>query len=254
MILYFSGTGNSHLVAMQLASRLGQEIAAMDTIGFLFPISVSEPIIWVMPVHSWGVPKAVSRYIKRVEIAGADNVDHYLVATCGDDCGLIAEMWQKALHRRGWRAKACHSVFMPNTYVTLPGFDVDAPEVAQQKLDAMPEAVGRIAHAIKCGSPISTIHRGRMPWFKTRVLYPLFMRFLTSPKPFRSENCIHCQRCVKACPLANVTMNGDVPSWGERCTLCLGCYHVCPRHCINYGRSTLKKGQWQGAFRLLSGK
>lgn len=52
MILYFSGTGNSHLVAMQLASRLGQEIAAMDTIGFLFPASVSEPIIWVMPVHS----------------------------------------------------------------------------------------------------------------------------------------------------------------------------------------------------------
>lgn len=254
MILCFSGTGNSRLVALRLADRLSDRVVDIDAVNFVFPdvVTEGERIVWVMPVHSWGIPKAVRRYIRRVVITGAETACHFLVATCGDDCGLTAEMWRSEMRRRRWKAVAAHSVFMPNTYVTLPGFDVDTTAIASAKMEAMPARVDKIGHAIKCSSPIDDIHRGHLPWLKTRVLYPLFMAFLTSPHPFRSTDCIACLKCVEVCPLSNISMTDSKnPEWGDRCTLCLGCYHVCPRHAVNYGRVTRRKGQWQGALRSL---
>lgn len=248
MIICFSGTANSLVVARQLAERLDDRVEMMTTADGL-SVAPGERIVWVMPVNSWGLPKAVKTCLRTIRIEGADVARHFLVATCGDDCGLMASMWRKALKRRGWKSVAAHSVFMPNTYVTLPGFNVDSDSVAAGKMSKMPERVAEIAHAIKCGSPIDSIHRGKMPWIKTRILYPLFMRFLTSPKPFRSEGCVRCGKCVKICPLSNIVLDDDGPRWGRNCTLCLGCYHICPGHHIEYGSSTRKKGQWQGSFK-----
>lgn len=253
MIICFTGTGNSLTVAHKLAVKLCDEVVMMDTVSFSppRPLNSGERLVWVMPVHSWGIPKAVGNYIKNVSIDGADEARHYLVVTCGDDCGLTAEMWRKLLARRVWRGYAAHSVFMPNTYVTLPGFDVDDATTASAKIKAMATRVEEIGHAIKCSSPIDNIHRGKFAWLKSRIIYPLFMRFMTSPKPFHAtDECIACRRCEKICPMSNVSFNknSEKPHWGDRCALCLGCYHVCPRHAVAYGSKTNNKGQWQGSI------
>ena len=31
---------------------------------------------------------------------------------------------------------------------------------------------------------------------------------------------------------------------GMDCTSCLACYHVCPKHAVQYGRRTKRKGQY----------
>ena len=46
-----------------------------------------------------------------------------------------------------------------------------------------------------------------------------------------------------------MTDNGDgasTPEWQHngRCTCCLSCYHHCPRHAINYGSITRRRGQY----------
>lgn len=253
MIICFSGTGNSQMVADLLSVRLGEKVMGLS--GFWHSSvdwSDERRLIWVMPVHSWGMPKVVKQFLAGAEVACGKDAEHYLVCTCGDDCGLIGQMWRKAMRRRGWTAIAAHSVFMPNTYVTLPGFDVDAIEVAKLKMDAVEGRVCEIAHAIKCKSPIDSVFAGRFAWLKSRIIYPLFMRFLTSPEPFRATDaCIGCGLCEAVCPLNNVKVTDGKPLWGKNCTLCMGCYHICPRHAVAYGKSTLKKGQWQGAVRYV---
>ena len=81
---------------------------------------------------------------------------------------------------------AGYSVTMPNTYVSLPGFDVDAEDVEEQKVqNAMArldfingELAGRIhMKHFNC-------HEGALPFTKTYLLRPLFNTFLMSPKPF----------------------------------------------------------------------
>lgn len=244
MIICFSGTGNTRLIAETVASRLGEKILDLNSCTpATIDARAQQRIIWMFPVHSWGIPKFVRRYIRDCEIMSGEKLPHFMVCTCGDDAGLIAEMWRNDLRKKGYKAVAAHSVFMPNTYVSLPGFDVDTPDVVQSKLAVMPDRVDQIVHAIKCSSSIDDLYRGKFAWLKTKIIYPLFMRFLTSPKPFKaSADCVSCGKCETSCPLGNIKVDKR-PAWGVDCTMCMACYHICPKRAIDYGSRTKGKGQ-----------
>lgn len=151
-----------------------------------------------------------------------------MFTTCGDDVGLCAEMWRKDIRRRGWDARRAFSVQMPNTYVTMRGFDVDTPQVAKSKLDAMPGRVAEIAAEMdRPGADM--VARGAWAWLKTRIIYPWFVRMDMSPKPFHAtDGCTSCGACMRRCPMGNITPDRTGrPSWGSDCAFCLACYHVC---------------------------
>ena len=134
---------------------------------------------------------------------------------------------------------------MPNNYVLLPGFDVDADDVAQRKIDAAPKRIAEIAAGIFERTEVTDVTVGSLPWLKSRIVYPLFKRWGIFPRKFRvSSDCVGCRRCASACPLGNVTMVDGKPSWGNNCASCVACYHVCPRECIQYGSATRGKGHY----------
>ncbi|MDE6452804.1 MAG: EFR1 family ferrodoxin [Muribaculaceae bacterium] len=253
MIIVFSGCGNTAAVARELARHTGDTLLrltpAMLRADAPAPALAADGrhIVWAFPTYSWGVPPVVRRFIARAEIEGADTLPHAMVTTCGDDTGLCASMWRADLRRRGWAAGRAFSVQMPNTYVTLKGFDVDPPHSAAAKLQAMPARVAEIARGLSQPGPDDTV-RGSFAWLKTRVVYPQFVRMGMSPKPFRAtEACTGCGRCAARCPMANITMDsGRRPQWGSDCAFCLGCYHACPSHAVAYGGATRRKGRYPG--------
>lgn len=227
MIVCFSGTGNSAAVARQLSPKLEGKNC----------------IVWVCPVHAWGLPRVVLDAIvnwpeipTEFTVIGEhpEDAPHWLVLTCGDDVGRAPEMWRKALAKKGLTAKGAFSVRMPNTYVNLPGFDVDTPQVVDEKLKAMPARVEAIAAAIAKDRPGDDVVPGAFPGFKTKMLYPIFNALLMSPKRFKvNEGCTRCGVCARACPMHNITMCESVPTFGPHCTTCMACYHACPGKHIN---------------------
>ena len=252
MIILFSGTGNSLLVARELQRYLGGEIETVEgerlvnPSGAMIEIPSGEPVVWVMPVYSWSIPPVMETFIRKVRMKGAHEVPHFLVVTCGDDIGFADNRWRKLIGRRGWNPRGSFSVTMPNTYVCMKGFDVDSPEVAARKLDAMPGRVEAIVAAINRGFSESDVNRGSWAWLKTAVVYPWFRAFAMSTKPFTSTSaCISCGLCSRSCPMENITMHNGRPQWGSRCALCLRCYHICPSHAVAYGHETASKGQKQ---------
>ncbi|MDE6270491.1 MAG: EFR1 family ferrodoxin [Muribaculaceae bacterium] len=251
MIIVFSGCGNTMAAASCLAGltgeellRLGPEQLRADTPEPRLAAS-GERIIWAFPTYSWGVPPVMRRFIRRVSIAGADTLPHFMLTTCGDDTGLCASMWRAEIGRRGWTPVRAFSVQMPNTYVCMRGFDVDPQNVETRKLEAMPQRVAEIAGMLHTGP--DQMVTGSFAWIKTRIVYPWFIRMDMSPKPFRAlDSCIACGKCMRVCPMANITPDAvGRPVWGKECALCLACYHVCPRHAVAYGSATLKKGQYR---------
>lgn len=248
MILYFSGTGNTRLAAMRLAEALGDRCMEMEVHAAAVPrlrLADGERLVWCFPIYSWGVPPVVKRYVARAEIAGADSARHFMVCTCGDDCGNADRQWRRLLRRRGWTGSHAYSVQMPNTYVLMKGFDTDSPEVAAAKLKAAPSAIDAIGRAIRADSAGSYV-RGSWAWIKSSVIYPWFCRFAMSPKPFHTNGgCTACGLCSRICPTGNITMNADgLPLWGRYCAMCLRCYHSCPRRAIRYGHATDAKGMY----------
>lgn len=246
MIFYFSGNGNTKLAAEHLAEILGERLTRIDiNTPMDFNLEAHRRVVWMFPVYSWGLPEIVRNFISGVKLSTSEELPHFMVATCGDDAGLTDRMWAKAVRKRGWRPVSAHTVIMPNTYVLLPGFDVDPQMLAADKLAASRERIATIAHAIKCRSRVDDVTRGKAAWLKTRVIYPAFMKWLTSPRPFHAtEGCISCGKCSQVCPMKNITMVNGKPEWADRCTICLACYHHCPTHSVAYGKRTEGKGQY----------
>jgi MinD superfamily P-loop ATPase len=58
------------------------------------------------------------------------------------------------------------------------------------------------------------------------------------------SNCNGCGTCVQVCPMDNITLLGDKPSWGENCAFCFACLQWCPREAIQAGRITLNKKRY----------
>ena len=246
MIICFTGTGNSRYVACELARLLGEDDIVMLGNGDCRPLShvTDSRAVWVFPTYSWGVPPVVARAM-RMSSCSPGTVN-YMVTTCGDDTGLIAAQWRRLMRGRGTTATA-YSVIMPNTYTLMRGFDVDAPEVAAAKLAAAPARIAGIARRIAARIPGDDMHTGRFAWFKSRVIYPWFVRFAMSPRPFAAdpERCTRCGLCARSCPCMNISVGRNaLPQWGSDCALCLRCYHICPAHAVGYGKATDGKGQY----------
>ena len=249
MIYYFSGTGNSLHVARHLADALGESLCPMA------PILLSSSgegkgegaIGLVLPVYAWGIPSVVEQFVRNLILpsprrgAGGEAF-LYAVMTCGDDMGYADKVLEKALGRK---LDAVFSVQMPNTYVCLPGFDVDSDDVCKAKYAKEEARVKEIAACIAERKPVRQLNRGLFPWTKSYVIRPLFNRYLVTDKYFHvdASKCISCGKCRKSCPVGNIVLD-EIPKWQSNCAGCLACYHACPYHAINYGSRTQKKGQY----------
>lgn len=247
-IFYFSGTGNSRHIARSLSSLLGDVACDMTETPPPADGTVFERLGWVFPVYAWGLPAWVKDYIRAFPTAVAKAGSYvYGVMTCGDDIGMTDQELQSVLRAKGMRLDAAFSVQMPNTYVCLPGFDVDPSETVARKLAAAEVETGRIADDIRQGRrDVWRVVRGAMPRTKSHVLRPLFNRFLLTDRFFHTlPVCDGCRTCSLRCPVHNISpASGGHPRWMGRCTGCLACYHSCPRAAIRYGRFTRGKGHY----------
>lgn len=250
MIFWFSGTGNSQWVAQRLAATLNDTLidVAQATLNQQHDYSLKpgESIGFVFPTHSWGPPPLVCSWAQSLNITGYGSSTHcYMVTTCGDDTGLTVEILQKSLGNI--TLNAAFSVQMPNTYICLPGFDVDNYDLEHSKLTAARARLEKIAMAIAERRNIIDVVRGSMPWIKSRIIRPIFVATLMSDSKFKCNKnvCTHCGTCAKQCPVNNISMSSDnTPQWQGNCTMCLRCLHLCPARAIDYGTATQKKGRY----------
>ncbi len=253
MLYYFSGTGNSKFVAQKLSKLLNEQLAEAGEVlqheAFDCTLRHGERLGFVFPTYSWGPAPVILNLLAKLNLHKANpNTYCFMVTTCGDDVGLSANIFKKALTDKGIDLKAAFSVQMPNNYINLPGFDVDSDAVRMRKLSEAPARIEFIARHIARHETIIDVVPGKFAWFKSRIIRPLFLHVAVNDKKFvvKSNLCTHCGACIKNCPLHNISFNhAQEPSWHGNCTMCLSCLHRCPTHAIQYGNATQHKGRYR---------
>ena len=252
MIFYFSGTGNSAHAAQKLAQLLGDKVKNIadyyDNIYKGVDISLKDEkyLGIVCPVHSWGLAKPMARFLRQVRFKDYEGEKAFCMVTCGDTCGT-ADKQVKSLLKRHNHIVCCnvYSVQMPNTYIVMKGFGTDADVLRDQKLKNAEPEIARIAKAISTNSDYEHYVRGKKPFLKGRILYPLFMAFTMGDKKFfAEESCTGCGLCAKKCPEKNITMENNRPKWLGHFVKCLSCIHRCPARAIQYGDVTQDMGRY----------
>lgn len=235
MIYLFSGTGNTRKVASRIAEITGDKIA--DMLGAPVPLSPDEAVGFMFPVYYWGLPTVVDKFIKYLPKDYLKGRYVWGISTCGDEAGMAMRRF-----RRLTGAEFCATVIMPNTYVLLPGFEVDTPELAQQKLAAYPERVDELARLIKERKRgFYDVTEGSVPRLRSAA-WPVYKHWGRSLARWRvNDDCISCGLCSQVCPVGNITMEEGRPQFATRCVSCCACFHACPHHAINTSRTENKK-------------
>ena len=169
-----------------------------------------------------------------------------MVCTCGDDIGKTHKIIAQSLQKLGLKLSAAFSLIMPDSYIGLPGFDINSGDVEKAKIEESAKKIPHIAEAILKEATTEEVKPGPFPWSKSFILRPLFYRFFAGVRLFRTtDKCIGCGRCKNICPMNNITLVNKRPQWGENCANCLACYHICPKRCIEYGKYSKGKGQYK---------
>jgi len=253
MIFYFSGTGNTRWAAETLAQQTGERLLfipdELKKDACDYQLEEGERLGFCFPVHGWQPPRIVRRFIRQSTFRLLPSTYVYALVTCGDSIGRTMEMLNKELAAKGLRAESVFSLTMPESYVCLPFMYTDKPEREKEKITKATADLARYAKIImeRQKGEVHTV-RGVTPWTFSHVIGAYFNGHMISDHKFTvdADLCIHCGRCRKICPTGDVTLIDGLPKWAHdgSCTNCLACYHHCPKHAINYGNITRKRGQY----------
>lgn len=243
MVLYFSATGNTEYVARELARQLND-----DCVDLLPRIKAQDhsvlhsetPFILCAPVYVCEMPRFLSQYLKKQTFTGNRNV--YCVFTSGGYCGISGPLAKKLFHKKQMTYCGHAEVKMPRNYVANDAYPMLETEEIESRIRNAQKQLSGIAADIRSGKELSARHVFLFETIITVPFNPVWCKFkLTAAAFYTTEQCIHCGKCVKLCPLNNITLKDGRPLWGSQCTHCMACIGNCPTQAIEYGTITQSK-------------
>ncbi|MDD5676639.1 MAG: EFR1 family ferrodoxin [Kiritimatiellae bacterium] len=244
ILYYFSGTGNSLVVARDLGTALGNTtLISIPRALQESAVGTADAVGIVFPVYAWGPPRIVVDFIASRKWHGLPYL--FAVCTCGGFPGGTLPKVGRALCAQGGTLSAGFSIVMPGNYTAMYGAIAEAK---QQKLFARSRTrIAEISELIKarCRRPAERSFF-LVNWLTTGFLYKFGMpHFKTADAKFWvTDTCTHCGLCVKVCPRLNIDLKDGRPQWHGNCEQCMACLQWCPAEAIQFGPSTQKRKRY----------
>lgn len=246
MILYFSATGNTEYIAMELAKRLDD-----DCINLLNRIKNKDhtvlhsekPFIICAPVYVCEMPRFMSSYLKKQTFSGNQNV--YFIFTSGGYCGISGPL-AKSMFKKKKMNYLGHAEFkMPRNYVANTAYPMLSPEEIKERIQISCKKIDSVVSDIQAGRELTARHVYLFEILVTLPFNPVWSKYKLRAKDFYStDKCVGCGKCAKLCPLNNITLEVKKPVWGEACSHCMACIGNCPVEAIEYGNITQEKDKY----------
>ena len=235
-IAYFTGTGNTQLVAERLETALQARGAPVDLVAIEDVLQShgrwqTEPykrIVVGWPVHALSAPRIVREFIHRLPDGRGKLAATF--RTAGDPyfAGGPPEPVRGFLASRGYRVdRECLFVMPANVLMRYPPAverqlylkAVGRSEALAEKLldgetglTDSPWLARAIAAASSAGLRVGSRLQGRL-WRTT-------------------SDCTLCNWCVSACPVGNISRDLDRVRFGWDCMMCMRCVYGCPESAI----------------------
>ena len=249
-IYYFSGTGNSLVVARDIAERTNGQLTSIQSIMDKECIEPSAEVVGIIfPVfyatNDCGIPPIVRRFVSKLQRISSKYI--FAICTCGDMPGTTIETLRKAIQSRGGELAAGFTMKMANK--TLRREKQQKMSVNQKK---KLKAIGEFVAARKKGKfeTRGTLLKIVFSPLLFVLIKPAFSRRYrklsnsSSHIPFpelipvadqsfqTNENCNGCGTCSRVCPVNNIKIVNKKPVWQHHCETCLACYSWCPQEAI----------------------
>lgn len=236
-VYYFTGTGNTGIIAETLCAALTELKCKVDLIRMedvlkgRRPLSTEEydMIGLGCPVFGYTAPPLVSRFISLLPCAKGTKA--FVFRTAGGVAPInynTSNGIRRKLRRKGY--DVFHERIFSISSNWIQRFDDDVV----LKLHAASEKKTKLMAAALVNGETRVLKTG----LKLRLLMgavsagsPLVFRFVG--KDFAiGPACTKCGLCVRNCPAGNITEKGGNIRFGWSCNSCLRCIYACPQHAI----------------------
>ena len=237
MIFYFTGTGNSQMVAETIAECNGDTLvsiaSAMKAERYDYTIDMNESVGFVMPTYYYGIPIQIPEFIEKLNF---NNKPRY-VWTCLTCDGLTAgagAMLAQVLRSRDWMPNARFSCPVLNNAVVM-GHQLPVSNVDMLLDRAQKRAVNIAAYVKERRTGSFDDCAGMGADYITAQNYGAYKNGRKT-KHFRTtDSCIGCGVCALECPASAIEIRDGVANWvKERCYYCLRCINNCPENAITF--------------------
>jgi len=242
LILYFTGTGNSLMVAKILAEHLGN--SELDHISKAYDRSLNNPVDMlglVFPVYWGGLPLIVLNSISTLSNLEPNYI--FSVATHAGGPGKVLPQLRAELRRNGLDLNTGICLEMPSNYI----LDYSAPSEASIQSDLVnaDKALHSFAERIKSMEDYQP-KSDFPPFSETSASYRKFIVTVNQSDVefWVDDKCTECGLCESICPVQNIELVEGRPTWCHKCEQCLACINWCPEAAIQYGTQTSKRGRY----------
>jgi formate hydrogenlyase subunit 6/NADH:ubiquinone oxidoreductase subunit I/flavodoxin len=241
-IYYFSGTGNSLVVARDVAEKLEAKLAPVVAMVGQESVTVeADAVGFVFPIYDFKPPPIVEDFIRKLE----DIDSKYLFAIC--TYGIAPAQSLKHLDTV---MKSCGGHLSAGFAVGMPHSGIGSGMVTKAQQESMFENWKDRLEEVCDG--IRRKEEGKIEssnllfdFFQPRIIsmVPFLLKFLkqmlfkgTESLAFTSsKDCNGCGICERICPLNNIEMVDDKPAWSDNCVSCFACLNWCPQEAISLG-------------------
>ncbi len=242
-IYCYTGTGNSLWTARKIAGCLGQTelIPLNGHKGKSFSCD-AEYLGVVFPVHIWGVPPPVIKFLSQLQADPARYI--FAVAVNAGQVAATLIQLQKFLQSKHLQLASGFSIDLPSNYIPWGG--AVSQDKQQKKFSAALAKIERIAGVVRNKENLPP-EKG--PLWQNMIFSLIYRKSLPyvarmDKSFFADEKCSSCGICEKICPAGNIRMASGKPAWQHRCEQCFACIQWCPEEAIQYGKGTTNKKRY----------
>lgn len=243
-VYYFTGTGNSLTVAKDIAEKINGELISIPSVIGNDTVKTDADVIGIVfPVSMWGIPLIIKRFVKKIENLQGKYI--FAIATYGGMPAATINMLDKVIKSCNGELAAGFTVHMPSNYI--PWVNAIDEEKQRQMFDGWDEKAGMIAEYIKANKKgkkensnvfLNLIFSGILNRASAKHVPTLDKQFWVD------EKCNRCGICQKICPVNNIDIIDQKPSWKRNCDQCFACLQWCPEKAIQYGKNTVARKRY----------
>ncbi|MBN1155010.1 EFR1 family ferrodoxin [candidate division KSB1 bacterium] len=241
-IYYFSGTGNSFVVAEYLAKKLNGRLIAVTSRMNQTSITVEANVVgFVFPTYDFKPPRIMEDFVRKLKHIGSA----YLFAVC--TYGLAASRslhhFDKVLQSCGGHLSAGFTVPMPHNGIGSGAMDAaqhrrmyESWKIKRDEIYAYIDA--RNEGKIEASNWLIDFFRPpvlKMMPYALKFLMVMLFKGVNSLVLKADSNCDGCGICKVICPVNNIEIIDAKPRWSDHCVSCFACLHWCPEEAISLG-------------------
>ena len=170
-------------------------------------------------------PWVVKEFVKKMRFSTKPYI--FAVATCNDNPRNCLPIFRELLKTRS-------QVLALGEIIAMPGnAKISTPQVNEERLALSIERCTALTQKINGRTIESSTLPGKLPanavlGSPRKKIDIVFTRFKSS------HACNGCGICKKTCPMANIELQKNRPTWGNNCAACLACFHWCPQKAITF--------------------